>query len=204
MTSSEPGTSGPAIPTRVITERNAAGDVSAYDRLRSAARARESTAGHRFAVLPSDSGDEPAGRHPGDRRQCRHRPGYLRSPAGAGPDGREPRLRGPDLESPESRLVPGGSDAGSADPRTRREITSAYRVTAMVNNAGATRPGTIDTATLADFDYVVALHFRASMLLIQAALPALRASGTDASSTCRRVRRWASRSAWPIRPPRPD
>ncbi len=55
------------------------------------------------------------------------------------------------------------------------EITAAHRVTALVNNAGATRPGTIETQTLADFDYVVALHFRASMLLIQAALPALRA-----------------------------
>ena len=58
-----------------------------------------------------------------------------------------------------------------------REITSAYSVSAIVNNAGATRPGTIDTATLADLDYVVGLHLRASMILIQAALPALRASG---------------------------
>lgn len=58
-----------------------------------------------------------------------------------------------------------------------REITSAYSVTALVNNAGATRPGTIDTATLADLDYVVGLHLRASMILVQAALPALRASG---------------------------
>lgn len=58
-----------------------------------------------------------------------------------------------------------------------REITSAYAVTALVNNAGATRPGTIDSATLADLDYVVGLHLRASMILIQAALPALRASG---------------------------
>jgi len=57
------------------------------------------------------------------------------------------------------------------------EITSAYAVTALVNNAGATRPGTIDTASMADLDYVVGLHFKASMILIQAALPALRASG---------------------------
>ncbi|MDM0025860.1 SDR family NAD(P)-dependent oxidoreductase [Variovorax saccharolyticus] len=57
------------------------------------------------------------------------------------------------------------------------EITSAYAVTALVNNAGATRPGTIDTATMADLDYVVGLHFKASMILVQAALPALRASG---------------------------
>lgn len=58
-----------------------------------------------------------------------------------------------------------------------QEITSTYAVTALVNNAGATRPGTIDTQTLVDLDYVVALHFRASMILIQAALPALRACG---------------------------
>ncbi len=58
-----------------------------------------------------------------------------------------------------------------------RQITAAYAVTALVNNAGATRPGTIDTATMADLDYVVGLHFKASMILIQAALPALRASG---------------------------
>lgn len=56
-------------------------------------------------------------------------------------------------------------------------IASQYAVTALVNNAGATRPGTIDTATMADLDYVVGLHFKASMILIQAALPALRASG---------------------------
>jgi 3-oxoacyl-[acyl-carrier protein] reductase len=58
-----------------------------------------------------------------------------------------------------------------------KEITSRYAVTALVNNAGATRPGTIDTATLADLDDVVGLHFKAPMILIQAALPALRASG---------------------------
>ena len=57
------------------------------------------------------------------------------------------------------------------------QITQQYEVTALVNNAGATRPGTIDTATIADLDYVVALHLRAAMLLTQAALPALRASG---------------------------
>ncbi|NNG24449.1 SDR family NAD(P)-dependent oxidoreductase [Telluria aromaticivorans] len=58
-----------------------------------------------------------------------------------------------------------------------REITSRYAVTALVNNAGATRPGTIDTATMADLDYVVDLHLKASIILVQAALPALRACG---------------------------
>lgn len=57
------------------------------------------------------------------------------------------------------------------------QVARDFNVTALVNNAGATRPGTIDTATVADLDYVVALHFRATMLLTQATLPTLRASG---------------------------
>ncbi|MFC5460520.1 SDR family NAD(P)-dependent oxidoreductase [Massilia niabensis] len=57
-----------------------------------------------------------------------------------------------------------------------RQVTSSYAVTALVNNAGATRPGTIDTATMDDLDYVVDLHFKASIILVQAALPTLRAS----------------------------
>jgi len=68
--------------------------------------------------------------------------------------------------------------SSEADTRARAEqVTREFAVTALVNNAGATRPGTIDTATVADLDYVVALHLRATMLLTQAALPALRASG---------------------------
>ncbi|QHI99393.1 SDR family oxidoreductase [Xylophilus rhododendri] len=57
------------------------------------------------------------------------------------------------------------------------EIAAAYEVVALVNNAGATRPGTIDTATTAQLDDVVGLHLRAPMLLAQAFLPSLRASG---------------------------
>ncbi|MDO8248351.1 MAG: SDR family oxidoreductase [Rhodoferax sp.] len=58
-----------------------------------------------------------------------------------------------------------------------QQIASQYAVTALVNNAGATRPGSIDTATVADLNYVVGLHFQACLLLTQAALPALRACG---------------------------
>lgn len=57
------------------------------------------------------------------------------------------------------------------------EVVDRFAVTALVNNAGATRPGSIDTATVADLDYVVALHFQASLLLTQAVLPSLRACG---------------------------
>ncbi|MDB5752447.1 MAG: short-chain dehydrogenase/reductase [Ramlibacter sp.] len=64
------------------------------------------------------------------------------------------------------------------DTRERcQQVAREFNVTALVNNAGATRPGTIDTATVADLDHVVALHFRAVMLLTQAVLPTLRASG---------------------------
>lgn len=57
------------------------------------------------------------------------------------------------------------------------QVTAQFKVTALVNNAGATRPGTIDKASVADLDYVVSLHFQASLLLIQAVLPTLRACG---------------------------
>ena len=57
------------------------------------------------------------------------------------------------------------------------EIAAKHNVIALVNNAGATRPGTIDTATTAQLDDVVGLHLRAPMLLVQAFLPTLRASG---------------------------
>ena len=68
------------------------------------------------------------------------------------------------------------TDAAQTREQAQR-ITSQYAITALVNNAGATRPGTIDTATLEDLDYVVALHFQASLILIQAVLPSLRACG---------------------------
>ncbi|MBY4898411.1 SDR family NAD(P)-dependent oxidoreductase [Cupriavidus sp. AU9028] len=57
------------------------------------------------------------------------------------------------------------------------EVTSRFAVTRLVNNAGATRPGTADSATVDDLDYVVGLHLQASLLLTQACLPAMRAAG---------------------------
>jgi NAD(P)-dependent dehydrogenase (short-subunit alcohol dehydrogenase family) len=69
------------------------------------------------------------------------------------------------------------------------QIARDFDVTALVNNAGATRPGTTDTQTVADLDYVVALTLRATMLLTQAFLPSLRASGRG------RIVNMASRAA---------
>ncbi|AZY51346.1 SDR family oxidoreductase [Bordetella avium] len=58
-----------------------------------------------------------------------------------------------------------------------RQITEQYAIVGLVNNAGATRPGSADTATLADLDYVVSLHLRTALILTQAVLPAMRAAG---------------------------
>ncbi|MDR0225241.1 MAG: SDR family oxidoreductase [Burkholderiaceae bacterium] len=67
------------------------------------------------------------------------------------------------------------SEPATADAAAR--IAAAHNVVALVNNAGATRPGTIDNATSAQLDDVVGLHLRAPMLLVQAFLPTLRACG---------------------------
>jgi len=58
-----------------------------------------------------------------------------------------------------------------------RQVTEAYDIVGLVNNAGATRPGTADTASMADLDYVVNLHLRTALILTQAVLPAMRAAG---------------------------
>lgn len=58
-----------------------------------------------------------------------------------------------------------------------KQVTDAFDIVGLVNNAGATRPGTADTATLDDLDYVVALHLRTALILVQAVLPAMRKAG---------------------------
>ncbi len=83
----------------------------------------------------------------------------------------------PDWSHPQ--LVSYQADLTQEVPTRERaaEIAARHNVTALVNNAGATRPGTIDTATTASLDDVVGLHLRAPMLLTQAFLPSLRACG---------------------------
>ncbi|WMD19843.1 SDR family oxidoreductase [Achromobacter seleniivolatilans] len=82
-------------------------------------------------------------------------------------------------ENPPAGLVSYQADL-TDEARTKevaREVTEAYNIVGLVNNAGATRPGTADTATLADLDYVVNLHLRTALILVQAALPAMREAG---------------------------
>ena len=80
--------------------------------------------------------------------------------------------------------------SNEAETRARaEEICGRYAITALLNNAGATRPGTIDTQTVADLEYVLALTLRATMQLTQACLPSLRACGRG------RIVNMASRAA---------
>ena len=51
-------------------------------------------------------------------------------------------------------------------------VAGEHAVTELVNNAGATRPGRIEAASLADLDHVVRLHLATSLILTQAVLPA--------------------------------
>lgn len=87
-----------------------------------------------------------------------------------------------DLKAPDwshERLVSLQADLTRQDELqdAARHIAAGYAVTALVNNAGATRPGSIDSATLHELDDVVSLHLKAAIVLTQAALPALRACG---------------------------
>ncbi|MVW79260.1 SDR family NAD(P)-dependent oxidoreductase [Bordetella sp. 02P26C-1] len=64
--------------------------------------------------------------------------------------------------------------------QTQAAVAQARRdhaIIGLVNNAGATRPGTVDTATLEDLDYVFALHLRTAMILAQAVVPDMREAG---------------------------
>lgn len=108
-------------------------------------------------------------------------------------------------EAPPAGLVSFQADLTDASQTeaVAREVTERYAIVGLVNNAGATRPGTADTATLADLDYVVSLHLRTALILIQAVLRPCARPASAASSTCLRAPRWASPTASSIRPPRP-
>jgi 3-oxoacyl-[acyl-carrier protein] reductase len=83
----------------------------------------------------------------------------------------------PDWEHPLLASFQADLTHEDATRRAAEDIAARFNVTALVNNAGATRPGTIDTATTGQLDDVVGLHLRAPLLLVQAFLPTLRACG---------------------------
>lgn len=99
-------------------------------------------------------------------------------------DYRLPDWSHPQLSSFQADLT---QEAGTREAGA--QVAREFDITALVNNAGATRPGTIDTQTVADLAYVHALTLQATMLLTQACLPSLRACGRG------RIVNMASRAA---------
>ena len=56
------------------------------------------------------------------------------------------------------------------------EIARKDPVLRVVHNSGVIRPALVEDATLADLDYLTALHLGAMLTLVQAALPAMKAA----------------------------
>lgn len=95
----------------------------------------------------------------------------------------------PDWSHPQLHSFQADLTSEAATRAAAEQVARAFDITALVNNAGATRPGTADTQTAADLAYVTALTLQATMVLTQAFLPSLRASGRG------RVVNMASRAA---------
>ncbi|MBN8968350.1 MAG: SDR family oxidoreductase [Rhizobiales bacterium] len=68
------------------------------------------------------------------------------------------------------------ADAASARDKLN-EIASRYRVTRLVNNAGAPYPELLDDVTLENYQAAMDINLRAALLCTQAFLPAMRQSG---------------------------
>ena len=61
-----------------------------------------------------------------------------------------------------------------ATAEAARSAVSRFTITSLVNNAGSNRPALLENVTMADFDYLMNLHVRASLILAQAVLPTMR------------------------------
>jgi hypothetical protein len=81
----------------------------------------------------------------------------------------------PDWKHPQLASFQADLTRADATREVAAQVAREYDIVALVNNAGATRPGTIDTQTAEDLEYVQALTLQATMLLTQAFLPTLRA-----------------------------
>lgn len=57
-----------------------------------------------------------------------------------------------------------------------QELSEEFPVRLLVNNAGANRPGPLETASVEDLDYAMAVNVRAAMILIKAFAPGMRAA----------------------------
>ncbi len=58
------------------------------------------------------------------------------------------------------------------------EIAAEHDITDLVHNAGVIRPALLGSVEIADLEMLTHLHIGAAIILVQACLPALRASGS--------------------------
>lgn len=63
----------------------------------------------------------------------------------------------------------------AATAQAAREMAQRFEVTTLVHNAGVIRPALLPEVELEDLDALVNLHLGSAVLLVQAALPAMRA-----------------------------
>jgi NAD(P)-dependent dehydrogenase (short-subunit alcohol dehydrogenase family) len=64
-----------------------------------------------------------------------------------------------------------------ATRRTAEQISKNHAITTVIHNAGVIRPALLPEVKLEDLDALVRLHVSAAVLLVQAALPAMKAAG---------------------------
>ena len=83
----------------------------------------------------------------------------------------------PRLESERLHYIPVDLSDPGATQAAASAATRNFEVTALVNNAGMNRPALMQDVTMEDFDYLMNLHVRASLILAQAVLPAMRRAG---------------------------
>ena len=64
-----------------------------------------------------------------------------------------------------------------ATEQAAREIANAHQITTLIHNAGTIRPALLPEVKLDDLNALVNLHLSAAVILLQAALPAMKAAG---------------------------
>jgi len=64
-----------------------------------------------------------------------------------------------------------------ATRRVAADLAGRFRISHVIHNAGAVRPDPVEDATVQDLNALVHLHLAAPLLLLQAALPGMKAAG---------------------------
>ena len=64
-----------------------------------------------------------------------------------------------------------------ATSRVATDLAGRFRIGRVIHNAGALRPDRVEDATPQDLNALVQLHLASPLLLVQAALPAMKAAG---------------------------